>query len=539
MQLRQFVQSRSIEDENIRDDSQPSESRWHLKKKMNSKHNYFVRYLRRAMEMLLKISVLLPAVCVLTQKDPNMLDGRSTIVHLFEWKFLDIADECERFLQHAGYGGVQVSPVTENAVISGRPWWERYQPISYNIETRSGDEDDFLNMTSRCNSVGVRIYVDVIFNHMSGNLGTTNGTGGSTAHTQNKDYPEVPYNWQDFHDGCLVSNYQDPNNVRNCELLGLRDLKQDTEYVRGKIVDFLNKLVDLGVAGFRIDAAKHMWPSDLNVIYNRVKDLNTDFGFAPGTRPYIYQEVIDLGGEAISKTEYINMGSVTEFKYSAEIGRVFRGKDKLHWLRNWGPGWGFLQNSEDALVFVDNHDNQRGGGDILTYKDAKQYKMAIAFMLAHPYGSPRIMSSYFFTKPETGPPADKDGTIISPGINNDDTCSNGWVCEHRWRQIYDMVGFRNAVKGAGISNWWSNQNQQIAFCRQGKGFVAFTNGGNIYQDMQTCLPSGTYCDVISGKLRGGRCTGKSIIVGSNGVGYISLNNNEFDGVLAIHINAKL
>ncbi|KRT80829.1 hypothetical protein AMK59_6018, partial [Oryctes borbonicus] len=257
---------------------------------------YSVRCLRRAMEVLLKISatVLLFAACALTQKDPNMLDGRSTIVHLFEWKFLDIADECQRFLQHAGYGGVQVSPVSENVVITNRPWWERYQPISYKIITRSGNKDEFLNMTETCNSVGIRIYVDVVFNHMSGNRGTTSGTGGSIANTQYKDYPDVPYSWNDFHNGCIVNNYQDANNVRNCDLLGLRDLKQEKEYVRGKIVDFLNELVDLGVAGFRVDAAKHMWPSDLEVIYSRVKDLNTNFGFAPGTRPYIYQEVIDL-----------------------------------------------------------------------------------------------------------------------------------------------------------------------------------------------------------------------------------------------------
>lgn len=42
----------------------------------------------------------------------NMLPGRSTIVHLFEWKWTDIADECERFLAPKGYGGVQVIFIT-------------------------------------------------------------------------------------------------------------------------------------------------------------------------------------------------------------------------------------------------------------------------------------------------------------------------------------------------------------------------------------------------------------------------------------------
>jgi hypothetical protein len=40
-----------------------------------------------------------------------------------------------------------------------------------------------------------------------------------------------------------------------------------------------------------------MWPGDLEYIYSQVDNLKTSHGFAPGTRPFIYQEVIDLGKE--------------------------------------------------------------------------------------------------------------------------------------------------------------------------------------------------------------------------------------------------
>ena len=52
---------------------------------------------------------------------------------------------------------------------------------------------------------------------------------------------------------------------------------------------------------------------------------------------------------------------------------------------------------------------------------------------------------------------------------------------------------------------------------------------------QTCLPAGTYCDVISGDLVNNQCTGKSITVGSDGKAFISLSNTEDDGVVAFHI----
>lgn len=38
-----------------------------------------------------------------------------------------------------------------------------------------------------------------------------------------------------------------------------------------------------------------MWPEDMKAIFERVRNLNEEHGFAPNSRPFIYQEVIDLG----------------------------------------------------------------------------------------------------------------------------------------------------------------------------------------------------------------------------------------------------
>ena len=106
-------------------------------------------------------------------------------------------------------------------------------------------------MVRRCNNVGVRIYVDIIFNHMSGNHMKAVGTGGSRADTFNYDYPAVPYDRKDFHPFCEIKDYQNATNVRNCELVGLHDLDQSLEHVRNEIVLLLNKAIRAGVAGFR------------------------------------------------------------------------------------------------------------------------------------------------------------------------------------------------------------------------------------------------------------------------------------------------
>ena len=73
-----------------------------------------------------------------------------------------------------------------------------------------------------------------------------------------------------MHSVLLVTHsYQVSSQVRNCDLLGLRDLDYSQSYVLNKVAAYLNKLIDLGVAGFRVDAAKHMWPDDISALQKK------------------------------------------------------------------------------------------------------------------------------------------------------------------------------------------------------------------------------------------------------------------------------
>ena len=78
--------------------------------------------------------------------------------------------------------------------------------------------------------------------------------------------------------------------MRYCRLSGLRDLRHGKDYVRQMLAAYLNALVDLGVAGFRVDAAKHVLPADLQHLTDMLHDLPTAW-FPPQTKPFIFQEV--------------------------------------------------------------------------------------------------------------------------------------------------------------------------------------------------------------------------------------------------------
>lgn len=425
--------------------------------------------------------------------------AQTTFVHLFEWKWNDIASECENFLGPKGYAAVQVSPPQKS--VAGSFWWTRYQPVSYAIEGRSGTRAEFASMVARCKAVGVGIYVDAVINHMSAG---------------NRNFPEVPYGINDFHTCTGPINYTNAWQVQNCDLVGLNDLKTESDYVRGKIAAYMNDLLSMGVAGFRIDAAKHMPSGD---IANIVSRLN-------GT-PYIFQEVIGAANEPITPAQYTYISDVTEFNFSSTLGTYFKGRAPLKDLRNIGVWSGWL-NSSDAVTFVANHDNQRQNtSNIVTHKDGMNVNnIAHVFMLAYPYGYPEVMSSYDWTDHDQGPPT-------SAASN----CNNGWLCEHRNREIANMVGFRNATKEAFyLSNWWDNGANAIAFGRGSLGFVV-VNGENsgINVTLQTGLAAGNYCNVITGDFVNGTCTGASITVAANGTATF---NVAAKSAAAIHVQAK-
>lgn len=124
--------------------------------------------------------------------------------------------------------------------------------MSYKIITRSGNEAEFKDMVRRCNKANVRIFVDVVINHMTGDFDPAIGTGGSRANTKRFHYPGVPYTIRDFHaPPCAIEDYQNAEQVRDCELQGLHDLNQSRRRVRQKIIQFFDRVVSHGIAGFR------------------------------------------------------------------------------------------------------------------------------------------------------------------------------------------------------------------------------------------------------------------------------------------------
>jgi len=486
-----------------------------------------------------------------TYRPSGHMAAGDVFVHVFEWKWTDVATECEQVLGPAGFTAVQISPPQEHSVQPpSYPWSERYQPVSYSIaRSRSGTDVEFAAMVQRCHAVGVGIYVDAVINHMTNYPSPGVGSNG-TAYTK-YSYPGL-YTPSDFHTPCTVSNYQDAANVQDCELFGLPDLNTGLPSVRQKIAGYLIMLARLGVAGFRVDAAKHIQQVELDDILAIVDSTLTAEG---QPIPYYFLEVSGGAGEALSPRDYFGeaygsggAADITEFTFVG-VGDKFRGIGGQHisQLNPTGPpgnqfsaaAWG-LMPADKAVVFLQNHDTQHQCG--ISYRDGNTFRLANVWMLAQPYGYPSILSSYAFDCPagnDMGPPSDANGNT------NDVTCAASleaatvgqWVCEHRDPYIRSMVSFRRVVAGSDINHWWDDGANAIAFSRGDKGFVAI-NRETVPSDTTIAagMPPGTYCDLLTGGLVAAACAGASVAVDSAGAVHFHLAANS---AVAIDVATKL
>ena len=464
-------------------------------------------------------------------------------MHLFEWRWTDVARECETYLGPNGFAAVQVSPPSEHAVLGGYPWWQRYQTVGYALDaSRSGTGAEFRDMIRRCAAVGVAVYVDAVINHMTGQ---PSGVGSNGTRFTKYAYPNL-YGPTDFHmPPCAIADadyVNAPDRVRRCELDGLADLDTSTDHVRQAIAGYLSSLVELGVRGFRVDAAKHIDPADLDAILRLV---SARVGAAAA--PLYYFEVIDYGGEAIHASDYLTTGQgaaqavdLIEFKYTT-LADTFLGAQgqSLASLRTLGDAMSTFLPSDRAVVFVNNHDTQRTTS--LFYQDAPTYDLATVFMLAWPYGYPSILSSYAFDRStqagrDQGPPSDATGHTLpayAPGataptcVTNPTATAGGWLCEHRRPFVARMLAFRRSAAGADVTNWWDDGGDEIAFGRGQNGvdvgFVAINlNATTLHRTFTTNLPAGAYCDVYQGAPTSTGCSGVTVTVAADGAADLTI-----------------
>ncbi|MFU0528776.1 type I pullulanase [Gardnerella vaginalis] len=430
------------------------------------------------------------AVSDSSNKENLTLNRKGVIVTAFQQNWNSIAKECTKTYGPEGVKYVQVSPPNDH--VKGSQWWTSYQPVSYKLDSKLGTEGEFKQMIQTCKAAKVGIIADAVINHMTG-AGNKDkvGVGGSEYDADTQTFKTAGYTKDDFHQSAEnINNYKNAEEVWTHRLVGLLDLDTSKPHVQQILGKYFAYLLELGVVGFRVDAVKHISPADMAAI----KKAASDAAHTTPDKIWWMQETIGDPSEAteIQPDRHLNEGEVNEFQYSYRLKNDFYGS-----ISNLKNITNRLVQSDKASIFVTNWDTPRENFvRTLTYKDGPRYELANAFMLGYPYGNPNIYSGYRFDakNKDYGAPGASETSV------SDVNCSptTGWQCTQRWTSIRGMVGFFNAVNGAQVTNWQESDNNNIAFSREKKGFLAINNTPNAKRVLyKTDLPNGEYCNVYA------------------------------------------
>ena len=459
----------------------------------------------------------------------------------FQQNWKTVAEECTNTYGPEGVKYVQISPPQES--VQGTQWWTVYQPVSYKLNSRFGTEDELKSMIKQCRLAGVDVIADVVLNHTTGHdvswVDDQYGVDGTAYNGSYGRYPSMDpyaeggtqglYQYQesgnnhqyglpsgDFHT-CKsnvsdnISDYSNADEVWNCRLSTMWDINTGNGRVQNMQADYLNRLWQDGVRGFRIDSAKHMDPDDIAAIKRKFMDKAIDIN---GQSFPWSQEVIYHQGESskFAPERYEKNGEVTQFSYAYSLLKDFNGSiTDLKYITS-----DLLKRSDDATVFVANWDSARGS-ETLSPTSGARYELANAFMLGYDYGHPKILSDYYFDKStqyDNGVEGTSDTKV--PYVDMNKACAiskdptqmtyGDWNCQQRWTSIRGMIRFHNAVNGTKVTNWQERGDNNIAFDRAAdgsspaKGFMAINNTLQDHDvDYTTTLPDGEYCDVYASR----------------------------------------
>jgi alpha-amylase len=197
---------------------------------------------------------------------------KDVILHAFDWRYADIAGNAET-IASLGYGAVLIPPpLYSRDDALGSAWWQRYQPKDYRIlRSFLGNKADLEKVIASLHGNGVRVYADIVFNHMANE--DRPDRGNFPGKTELKRYKQERNEFEkdrlygdlddglfspwDFHTEGNIRNWMDVHETTEHALSGLPDLEIN-QWVIDQQRACLRALNVMGFDGYRIDAVKHL-----------------------------------------------------------------------------------------------------------------------------------------------------------------------------------------------------------------------------------------------------------------------------------------
>ena len=395
----------------------------------------------------------------------------------------------------AGFTMLQTSPV--NACFSPEGanikildakegnWYHYYQPTDWTIGNNIlGTEEEMQVMLDSAKKYNIRVLVDVLPNHTAFDIDLVS----------DEFYAAVGGREKMFHTNGLkgIRDYSDRTQCTHQGVGGLPDVNTENPHFQKYYMEFVNKLIKMGVRGFRYDTAKHIGvhsdPIDVEagVTENDFWDVATGRKEVLGVSlaiPYdslfVYGEV--LQGRGVPEAEYAGYFGQTASSYGHVLCKVIENRsakdiDIVSWYHSAAP--------EYLTTWVESHDTYCNANETADLTDA-QIRTAWVFLTARQNGTP-----LFFSRPMNSTRDNFFGDNLLGARGND---------EFFHPEVVAVNKFRQEMKGQ-LEDIQISEDGKVASVNRGNKGVAIVNFSldQTPVDLPTGLSDGTYTDVVYG-----------------------------------------
>ncbi len=264
-----------------------------------------------------------------------------------------------------GVEGIWLSPIFMSSS------YHKYDTTNYyKIDPQFGTMDDLQELINLCHQRGVKIILDLVINHTArSNAWYQNFVAAHQAGDPSDPYYDY-YTWFDTKDANATlypisgtSQYYEGNFSSD-----MPELNFDNPKVRQDMVAVAKNYLDMGVDGFRFDAAKYVYFGD--------EPRNADFwkwymSELRAIKPDIYTVAEVWDGDAVT-FPYFASTNCFNFSMSQTTGRIAAAAKagNVNGFVSYVDGYIQniqAQNPNAAMVtFIANHDTDRAAGFLMT-----------------------------------------------------------------------------------------------------------------------------------------------------------------------------
>lgn len=413
------------------------------------------------------------------QLSKNIENG--AILHCFSWDFETIINSLDD-IAAAGFSAIQTSPINECLVgesggmqlYGDGKWYYHYQPTDFTIGNyQLGTRDQFKELCSKADKLGIKVIVDIIANHTTPTKGEINKNLIDAVGGMDKLY----------HKGSMydITDYGNRLQCTTYKMGGLPDIDTENKDYQDYFLKFINDCIECGADGFRYDTAKHIAlpddPTESEGVKNNFWERVTT-EIKDADRIFNYGEVLQGSNDRIS--DYMDeIGRTTASAYGEAVRNAVKsGVIDSAFVEDLKLG-----NDPKVVTWVESHDNYINDGN---WASMTEEQVILAWAII---GSRQIGTPLFFDRPYGSSTEDEWGM-------NRIGASGSYA--YKSDVVKAVNFFRTAMTGEEEMMYnCDDDSYTLQICRGEKGAVIINAGeDSIDVSFDTDLADGSYTDRV-------------------------------------------